>query len=531
MLIRALLLLILLVFASPLVAKTPAQNDPKPPLLYFILDASGSMWGELPDKSRKIAVARSVLRDFLAGDFQGQSLAFRIYGHRQKGDCRDSELVFPPGQAQAAKTRVVPLFDRINPKGKTPIIYSLQQAAKDLKGREAEIILITDGLETCDGDPCDLIKQWQKQHLSLKIHVVGLGLTETEHAALACLATTSGGSFHAASSAKKLADSLSGIHQSTQISRWTIAGEDEHGASVPVEGWLRQAGSKDMKVSSRRWFRPAPGTYQLEIGVPTENGTLFQPVTHEVTVEENGDTRFTATVATPPTLRAVFLQHGNKTYGSLITAYQDGKKAFSFRPKDQVYVEPGTYEFRAQPNQDNKLKLTQTIGPGDALVLSFELKHTVKVHLRMVAQGSGMQFRENYELWQDGSMRYRVHMNNGARVLPGTYAVHLPSKVSPYVHQSLVIDETAVQEHQIEVPCGHVDFAYTNSTGQPVKDKRVFLYNLDSKGSKTLRSGQTYPLVPGRYKVLGWPKKHYEPIIFEVQLEQSQTLTLKQKAP
>ena len=65
--------------------------------IYIIVDASGSMWGALPDKSRKVTVAKQVLEDFVAGDFEGYDLALRAYGHRRKGDCSDTELVAPFG--------------------------------------------------------------------------------------------------------------------------------------------------------------------------------------------------------------------------------------------------------------------------------------------------------------------------------------------------------------------------------------------------------------------------------------------------
>ena len=75
--------------------------------IYVILDGSGSMWGRLADDSMKIEAARGVLNEFLAQDFGNADLAFRVYGHRREGDCRDSELTVPftPASSAAPKVR------------------------------------------------------------------------------------------------------------------------------------------------------------------------------------------------------------------------------------------------------------------------------------------------------------------------------------------------------------------------------------------------------------------------------------------
>ena len=73
------------------------------------------MWGELPDKSRKVTVAKQVLEDFVAGDFEGYELALRAYGHRRKGDGRDSELVVPFGPPEQVVGQVQTFAKDLNP--------------------------------------------------------------------------------------------------------------------------------------------------------------------------------------------------------------------------------------------------------------------------------------------------------------------------------------------------------------------------------------------------------------------------------
>jgi hypothetical protein len=70
----ALLLVLLVLCMVGLPLKSVGQEAPSD-AVYLIFDASGSMWGELPDKSRKVVVAKQVLQDFVAGDFAGRDLS------------------------------------------------------------------------------------------------------------------------------------------------------------------------------------------------------------------------------------------------------------------------------------------------------------------------------------------------------------------------------------------------------------------------------------------------------------------------
>ncbi len=192
--------------------------------IYIIFDASGSMWGELPDQSRKVTVAKAVLEDFVAGDFEGYELALRAYGHRRNADCRDSELVVPFGPPEQVVGQVQAFAKDLNPLGKTPITYSLRQALADFGDRPGEIILISDGIETCDEDPCALMREWREKDIQIKVHVVGLGLDEKAKSAMQCIAEAAGTEYRDAESATTLAEGLARIQEEAkteQIERQT----------------------------------------------------------------------------------------------------------------------------------------------------------------------------------------------------------------------------------------------------------------------------------------------------------------------
>jgi Ca-activated chloride channel family protein len=188
----------LLVFAGSAIAADRA---------IIILDASGSMWAQIDGKSR-IEIARETLNTVLKGVPDSLELGFMAYGHRQKNSCADIELLVPPAAGTAAE--ISQAAAGISPKGMTPLSAAVKQAAELLKYTEnkATVILITDGLETCNADPCALATELEQTGIDFTVDVVGLGLTAKEGKQVACLADNTGGKYFQASDAKGLTDAL-----------------------------------------------------------------------------------------------------------------------------------------------------------------------------------------------------------------------------------------------------------------------------------------------------------------------------------
>ena len=172
-----------------------------------ILDASGSMWGQVDGKPKQ-EIARESLRTALQSVPADEEIGFMAYGHRQKGSCDDIELIVPPaaGTAGAISTAA----DNLKFLGKTPLTAAVRQAAEALRYTEekAKVILITDGLETCGADPCALGKELKAAGVDFTADVVGFGLTSEEGRQVACLAENTGGRYIQASDAKALQDAL-----------------------------------------------------------------------------------------------------------------------------------------------------------------------------------------------------------------------------------------------------------------------------------------------------------------------------------
>ncbi|MBK8453175.1 MAG: VWA domain-containing protein [Thiofilum sp.] len=174
----------------------------------LVLDASGSMWGQIEGKA-KIDIARAALKTLVADWPPDQAVGLVAYGHRQKDDCTDIEVLLPVELGNASK--IGAWVDKLTPKGKTPLSAAVKQAAEALKYTEekATVILISDGVETCNLDPCALGTELEKLGVDFTAHVIGFDVTKTEdQQGLKCLADNTGGKFIVAGNASELTTAL-----------------------------------------------------------------------------------------------------------------------------------------------------------------------------------------------------------------------------------------------------------------------------------------------------------------------------------
>lgn len=190
-------------------AAEPAQEQ-----TLLVLDASGSMWGQLEGRS-KIEIAREALGQMLTALPAQQQLGLVAYGHRQRGDCADIELLHAPG---ADREPLRHSAAALNPKGMTPISAAVRFAAEHLKYTEqkATVILISDGEETCKADPCAVGSELEQLGIDFTAHVIGFDLQAgPARDQLQCLAQRTGGRYLDAGSARELGLALQQVAQTT----------------------------------------------------------------------------------------------------------------------------------------------------------------------------------------------------------------------------------------------------------------------------------------------------------------------------
>ena len=179
--------------------------------LEIILDLSGSM--KLPlGASTRIATARQVLREVLDKIPDDLNVGLRVYAHRfgsrQKETCTDTQLVSPI--AKLDRRRIVDVASRLQPRGETPLVYSILQAPADLKGvGGGSLIVITDGEETCGGDPVKAAQQLQDAGVPITLNIVGFTLSgkKTEQE-LSAFAEATGGQYYSAQDGAALAHAI-----------------------------------------------------------------------------------------------------------------------------------------------------------------------------------------------------------------------------------------------------------------------------------------------------------------------------------
>lgn len=170
----------LLLFALLLTPLTPKAQELT--RILFILDASNSMNANWGAQTRINAAKELLIKavDSLKGS-ANLEIALRVYGHQSPitatyQDCNDTKLEVPfaKDNYETIKNRI----RTITAKGTTPIARSLEAAASDFPDNTSRniIILITDGLEACDNDPCVIAKKLHDKGVKVTPFVIGLGL-------------------------------------------------------------------------------------------------------------------------------------------------------------------------------------------------------------------------------------------------------------------------------------------------------------------------------------------------------------------
>ncbi|NNM46447.1 vWA domain-containing protein [Knoellia koreensis] len=229
--------------ASPVAAQADPTADETPGKLLLMLDASGSMKAKDPSGLTKIAAAKKALTSVVGALPADAQVGLRVYGATQPGvapgvkppakACTDTQLVAPiktldkPGLTKA--------INGFAAKGETPIAYSLTQAMKDLGSTgKRNIVLVSDGEESCVPDPCPVIKKLVGTGIDLQIDTVGFGVNAKARQQLQCIATAGKGTYYDADNSDQLAASLTKLSQRA-IRQFTVSGTPVKAAVRPED--------------------------------------------------------------------------------------------------------------------------------------------------------------------------------------------------------------------------------------------------------------------------------------------------------
>lgn len=178
--------------------------------IVYVLDASNSMWGQI-EGTAKIQIAKDALRGMVGGIDDEVDISLVAYGHRSEGDCGDIEVM--AGLGQADKAQLLAQLDGLQPKGKTPISAALVEAGKVFPTNDAinQIVLISDGIETCEGDPCETARKLAMAGAETRVHAIGFDVDASAREQLECIAKAGEGVYLDASNASGLNDALAEV--------------------------------------------------------------------------------------------------------------------------------------------------------------------------------------------------------------------------------------------------------------------------------------------------------------------------------
>ena len=536
------LVLAMLTFSLLGFSSTATSSDDGKAIL--ILDSSGSMWGRI-EETPKISIAQDVINDLLTKIPEEQQLGLMLYGHRRKGDCDDIELLVAPGVN--TRTAIAESINDINPKGKTPLSAAVLAAAEELRIEEnaATVILVSDGKETCNLDPCAVGTQLEESGIDFTAHVIGFDVGESEDKAqLQCLAENTGGKFLTADNAEELAEALAQVSVITEFSISIVAKEGPKKASIK-DGLVWSLNNLDSSETlidnsdavSVEQVLPA-GSYRVNVVRSADDATA----TLEFKVGNGFPTGHVlelplllpdATLAAPATAKAGSKLSvewtGPGTRGDYISLADPEAEAFRYITYDSTFngspvtltmpAKPGTYELRYIDHRLNQalVSIPLVVEPVDATIkaaANAEAGETIPV------EWTGPGYRSDYITVARVDEPGHKHVNYTYTQEGTPLQLEMPAEPGTYeIRYILHQDRTVLASQPIDVSEIQVsiEVAETASVGQEIsvnwegpgyQSDFISVAKKDSVGNSYINYTYTQEGTPLKLKMPGEPGEY-----------------------
>lgn len=191
----------------------------------IILDASGSM-KNVQDGKTLMDIAKESIRDFASNLPEHAQISLTIYGHKGTGSNQDKQLscssieeIYPLDAYNAEDFSST--LDSIVPSGWTSMGASLEQVGERLVNQNSVdstnvIYLVSDGKETCDGDPAEAAKKLAQSNINPIINVIGLAVNAEDAKELEQIAKNADGRYITAKNQQDLDKEFQESNQSIQ---------------------------------------------------------------------------------------------------------------------------------------------------------------------------------------------------------------------------------------------------------------------------------------------------------------------------
>lgn len=192
---------------QPGAPESPGKIEEKKLNVAILLDASGSMAGQVKG-GQKMKVAKAAVKRYAASLPKEAQVSLRVYGHkgsnRQKDkslSCESTDEVYPLSAYQEKKFNQG--LDQFQPTGWTPIALAMKEAKKDLEPQQEEntenvIYIVSDGEETCGGDPVKVARELNQSNIKAVVNIIGFDVNDKGQRELEAAAKAGGGEYFSA---------------------------------------------------------------------------------------------------------------------------------------------------------------------------------------------------------------------------------------------------------------------------------------------------------------------------------------------
>ena len=202
------------------------------PQTMLVVDGSGSMWGRFEASNvAKIDAARELLKTKIDAA-AGQPIGLLSFGHRRKSDCSDVELIAAPA---IDHDLVLAPLAKLNPRGKGPLVAALRAAVAALgKTRPASVIVVGDGTDNCQLDPCAAASEIAAANPGVPVHMISIGVDPADLPRLQCVAKITGGTFYDVKDSTQLSAAIDAATQLAMLTPGSAPAPAPSAATVPA---------------------------------------------------------------------------------------------------------------------------------------------------------------------------------------------------------------------------------------------------------------------------------------------------------
>ncbi|GHC64580.1 hypothetical protein GCM10008083_32270 [Ulvibacter litoralis] len=308
------------------------------------------MRGQIEGRT-KMDIASEVLATTVTNLSEKQKVGLVAYGHRKRRRCNDVEFLV--NQETGSKSDVISALKQLQPTGRTPLAYSASQVIDNLRttNTRATIILITDGIESCRGNICEVVQFAKKEGIEFKLHIIGFGLKSEETNQLRCAASKGEGNYYDAFDTGELSKVLYDATSETVDKPDGNLGVYTEKNQRPTDGLVRVFSSEtDTEIAQGRTFgdttylKVPAGIYNLKV-YPSEDSQVTPIQVLNVEVFDEG--LVTKSVSFDSGNISMYISNNQKDWESITRVYDtDGNEVANARSYGKpaiIEINPGTY--------------------------------------------------------------------------------------------------------------------------------------------------------------------------------------------